>query len=321
VIINILYIFLIPDQFTFEMKKLSIFSFLILLYSHAFSQSYNYDLESGVQGWIPDFADYPNGDSLSYQLNWIHTALPPDLVPTQNGIFMDGLNYSDDLFFFIKKQISGLNPSTNYSVVFSIDVATNENIFMLGGSDLMLKAGATVLEPIKQTDSSGMVRVNINKNNQSSPGYDMDTMGPVRHAFNDTMYHLFTLDNMSHPFSITTGSTGNLWLIVGAESMFESYAKIYFAAVNVTFTSVTGIPPNEFTESAVYPNPVRGKIHLTIPADKIIQANLFNTTGQKLRSASFINEMDIENLPAGIYFVELIQKYSRSMYKVIVAVE
>jgi len=282
------------------------------------AQTFNYDFETGMQSWVADFADYPQGDSLTYQLNWVHTALPPSVTPSQNGIFMDGHNFSDDLFFFIKKQVTGLLPNTSYMAVISVDVATNENIFQIGGSDLVLKAGATTAEPQKYTDSTNMVRMNIDKDNQMSTGADMDTIGLVRHSFNDTLYHLFTLDNTTHPFHVTTDSTGSLWLIIGAESMFEVYAKIYYAEVNVIFSSTSGILTDKKEKMlTAFPVPARGLINLSLPAEKIQTVKVFTAGMQQVKTATYTNRLDISTFPAGVYFLEVTVNTFHRMIKII----
>ncbi|MDB5051520.1 MAG: hypothetical protein JWO30_4591 [Fibrobacteres bacterium] len=205
------------------------------------AQTLNFDFESDLQGWTCDFADYPMADSVNWHLQYKVGAMP-DITPSQNGVVMKGDNFSDDLFFFLKKRITGLAANTSYTVFYSIDVVTNSGPGSIGGSDLMLKAGATLIEPKKEIGSGGMYRMNIAKSNQSSPGPDMDTLGHVNHTDPASRKYLkTTFKNDKRPFSIKTDAKGEVWLIVGAESQFETPAEFLVAAITVTMTSPTGV--------------------------------------------------------------------------------
>src|SRR5262245_6026697 len=124
--------------------------------SHA--QSFVSDFESGYQDWIPDFADYNVQDSTRMGLQHKHQAMPT-VTPAQKGIFMTGHNYSDDLFLWMKRRITGLTPNASYSIAFTIDLVTDMPPDGIGGGTLTLKAGATAVEP-KKVVSNGMYRMN-----------------------------------------------------------------------------------------------------------------------------------------------------------------
>ncbi|GEM_PF-5775480 len=207
------------------------------------SQTFAYSFGADYQGWTADFADYPVKDSVNWHLRHGIDTLP-DIRPKQSGLVIIGDNFSDDLFLWAKRKITGLSPNTSYTLVFAVEVATEIGRDMVGGGDLTLKAGATILEPRKidtiQPGQGGTpyFRMNIDKSNQSQPGKDMDTLGHVQHSFTDGRTHLVTMGNATHPFKVKTGPTGDLWLIVGAESAFEtSGAALSLASIRATLTS------------------------------------------------------------------------------------
>ena len=80
-----------------------------------------------------------------------------------NGLYIQGHNRSDDLFMFFKKQVGGLKTDAAYTVVLSLDLATNvpTGSFGIGGSpgeSVFVKAGASTAEPWRRrtiTDTSG----------------------------------------------------------------------------------------------------------------------------------------------------------------------
>ena len=204
-----------------------------------YAQTFTYDFETDYQGWTADFADYPVNDSITMQLQHKHQAMP-GIAPAQNGIYLFGQNYSDDLFLFLKRKLTGLTPNATYSIAFTVDLATDMPPDGIGGGDLTLKAGATAVEP-KKIVSGGLYRMNINKANQTQPGPDMDTLGHVHHNVPGSFaFHLVKFAN-KRAFMAKADAQGNLWLIIGAESAFEVGAPLNVAALSATLTGGTGL--------------------------------------------------------------------------------
>ena len=203
------------------------------------AQTFSYDFETDYQGWACDFADYNVGDSVRLRLSYQRDTLP-QIRPVRYGIVMKGDNYSDDLFFFLKKHITGLSPDAAYTIAFSVEVVTNMPPDGIGGSDLMLKAGATITEPAKINSSNSYYTMNIDKANQSRPGPDMDTLGHVNHAVPGSFaYRCVTFTNTSHLFQRTADGSGSMWLVVGAESQFEVSAEFLVAKISATVTPLS----------------------------------------------------------------------------------
>ena len=213
---------------------------VLSLFTGLRAQSSDFNFESDFQGWVCDFADYNIADSTLWHLRYSRDTMP-DVRPQQYGIWFKGDNFSDDLFFFTKRKMTGLIPNASYSINYSIDVLTNLGADAIGGSDLTLKAGATAVEPIK-VPNQGLYRMNIDKGNQTRPGPDMDTLGHVNHPFpTDRTYHLVTFSNAKHLFRVNADAQGAIWLIVGAESAFETPAEFLVAEVRVTLALAAGI--------------------------------------------------------------------------------
>lgn len=105
---------------------------------------------TSLEGWEGDFADYPTieGDSLFYELNFAHANLPEPLDKTKKTIMISGNNHSDDLFMFIRKKVTGLNPNQQYEAIFDVEFASDaaSNHFGVGGApgeNVYLGAGFT----------------------------------------------------------------------------------------------------------------------------------------------------------------------------------
>jgi hypothetical protein len=101
----------------------------------------------------------------------------------------------------------------------------------------------TLVEP-KKVLIDAMYRMNIDKNNQTRPGPDMDTLGHVNHKQAGSFaYHLVPFTNEKHLFKFKTDAKGEAWLIVGAESAFEVPAELLVAGIKAVFTGSSGVAP------------------------------------------------------------------------------
>ena len=225
-------------------------SSLILLLSVMFSCSKDevvplqeehlrYGFETGPEGWTGGFSDYPPGQEEDYELVFAYSQLPPPLNTQEGALKLSGWNMSDDLFMFIKKEIEGLKPNTEYSLSFKVEFASNvaKDMFGIGGSPgegVAVKVGATAIEPQKIliADGDEIYRMNIDKGNQSTSGADMINIGNFANGTEENVYALKTVANES-PFKVSTNAEGSLWLIVGTDSGFEGTTTIYYNKISV----------------------------------------------------------------------------------------
>lgn len=196
-----------------------------------------YDFQADAQAWEGDFADYPVGQEGFYELSYAHATLPAPLDSTLGALRQSGNNHSDDLFMFVHRRITGLEPNRDYQLSFEIEFASNvaDGLFGVGGSpgeSVYLKAGASALAPEKIVEQSDY-RMNIDKGNQSVGGSAMKVVGDFS---NDTNQSVYTLKSLvaRDLLIVSTNSRGELWLIVGTDSGFEATTTIYYNAINVT---------------------------------------------------------------------------------------
>src|SRR5690606_21054526 len=84
----------------------------------------SYDFEYDEEEWIGGFSDLPLEDQELYELDIVHTPLPEETGVMGNAIRIQGHNRSDDLFMFLKKYVSGLEPLSSYEVIFNIEMAS-----------------------------------------------------------------------------------------------------------------------------------------------------------------------------------------------------
>ncbi|WP_439483634.1 hypothetical protein [Cyclobacterium plantarum] len=200
--------------------------------------------DSDMKGWAGGFADLPVDGLDSYELRVELADLPEETRETGQAIKIQGQNRSDDLFMFLKKEISGLEPGGRYEVVFNIKLASSypENSVGIGGSpggSVFLKAGAVNHEPLPEPVEEAQTtyhRMNIDKGNQAQDGQDMYGLGTIGIAGDDFVYEIISRDNMDRPQEVLADEEGNLWLIVGTDSGFEGLTVLYYQEIEVTLT-------------------------------------------------------------------------------------
>ncbi len=202
---------------------------------------FDFSFETDIDGWVVAFADLPEDyDQSIYELDGGYRALPDGLDGA--GIYVQGHNRSDDLFMYLKRRVDDLTPAASYTVSASVDLATNAALASVGiggspGSSVFVKAGASTAEPEAAPDSSGHLRMNIDKGNQSRGGSQMAVLGTVGHPdIVGDEYRLKTLDSMDSPVVVKADDSGNTWLIVGTDSGFEGLTRLYYDRISFTLT-------------------------------------------------------------------------------------
>lgn len=207
--------------------------------------SASFDFGDSDHGWKHGFADYPAGpnDSVFYELKYAYKETPSTVVPEQKAIMLSGNNHSDDLFMFIKKKVDGLQPNTDYTLTFHVELASEAREDLLGaggapGTGVYLKAGASSIEPRSVIDQNYVV-MNIDKGNQSTSGAHMIRIGDISTPSNTSGYTLISRNNtMSNAlFVARSNAAGELWLIVGTDSGFEGITTVYYTLINVVFST------------------------------------------------------------------------------------
>lgn len=288
--------------------------------------TFHFDFTQNQDGWTGDFADYPVGEEGFYELEFQWGPLPSPLSAAENALKIAGNNHSDDLFMFIKRKINGLAPNTAYEVVFDIELASQAPTNAIGvggapGEAVILKAGVTLLEPVK-INSGGFYLMNIDKSNQSQPGADMDTLGHIGVSDTTSVFTLISRNNFSHPFSVTTDNTGEVWVIIGTDSGYEGLSVLYYNTIAVTFTNpATALFDPLANSSLIFPNPTRGEIHVQAPFD-MERFEIYNAAGRLIRTFRVdAPTFDLhENLPAGKYFTRIV-KDSKVIHNQIIIID
>lgn len=219
----------------------------------------SYDFRNGAQGWQTGFSDYPPAtDNGFYQLKAEIRSLPPELGINGTGFYIQGSNHSADLFMFLKRRLGaedGIVAGRTYELTFKVVFASNAPTGCGGvggppGESVWLKAGASPAEPRAlltppPTDPRvfSHLRMNVDKSNQSQSGIAASVVSNIA---NGRPCDLFSREYVSlervhqHTSLVNANSNGELWLLVGTDSGFESLTSIYYQSIDVTLTP---LPP------------------------------------------------------------------------------
>jgi hypothetical protein len=195
--------------------------------------------ETTTDGWSAGFAEYgKEQDSTLFEFNSRLAALPTPLDTTKKAIRMQSHNRSDDVFMYLKKKITGLDPSRTYKVTYEIDLGTNyhNGSVGIGGSpaeSVYLKAGASPNEPVTKL-VNGFYEVTIDKGQQATGGTEMPLFGNVSNGLDSTVYKLVKRSNAEAPVSVKPNANGEIWLCVGTDSGFEGLTVLYYDRIRVT---------------------------------------------------------------------------------------
>lgn len=197
-----------------------------------------FDFNSGLQDWVAGFADYPANpeDSSAFELTFSYT----DAVDSKLGkrsVMLSGKNVNRDLFLYIKKKVNGLQPNTDYTLTFQVELATDLQMMLQKVGGIYLKAGAIHTEPKTVIDGGNCI-LNLDKGNSSDPGEDMITLGDLLEDGKGSAYSLVTRSNTTanSRYVARTNSNGEIWLIVGADSSIEGTTKLFFTRIAVLFS-------------------------------------------------------------------------------------
>jgi hypothetical protein len=205
----------------------------------AAGRAYTWDFTSSAEGWTGGFADYPSGQESFYELEFAQAALPTEVGPG-GGLRTAGNNHSDDLFMFVARDITGLAPSSSYTLDIQARIATNAPSDCSGiggapGTSVFFKIGATNVAPVSApiADASQFMQMNIDKGNQGSGGADMDVAGDIGNnkLCPDETYELKTL---SRTLTVTSDATGRVWIVLGTDSGFEGKTVLFYDRVTVS---------------------------------------------------------------------------------------
>ena len=204
----------------------------------------DFSFANDANGFQAGFADYAPGQEGAVAFSAGFERLPAPLG-TLSGYAVSGANPSNDVFLYVWKLVTGLAPTTQYAVTVSMRFATNAPPGCPGspGENVTIKAGAATIAPANVTQA-GRVTVNFDKGNQAQGGANAAVLGSFAQVTAAgtcaaPLYAEKTLTTGATAPTVTSDASGQLWLVIGADSGFSGTTKIYFLNGQATFSPVT----------------------------------------------------------------------------------
>lgn len=198
-------------------------------------RAFNYDFNAGAQGWTVGFSDYPVDNAEIFELESGIKKLPQN--PQKSGYFISGMNRSDDLFMFLKRQFSGLEPSTKYYARVRLSFLSEAGVGCMGiggspGESVYLKFGYGDKEPKQEG-----YYLNLDKGNQAQSGANAKVIGDIATAgadcdggkFAEKTVQTTTADRIP----VYSNAQGQAWLFVGTDSGHEGLTALYYTSIEI----------------------------------------------------------------------------------------
>lgn len=223
----------------------------------------SFDFRNDLQGWEAGVADYPLVQQNNLQFQAALRDLPDELGIEGSGFRVQSFNTPDDLFTFIKRRLTvldGIRAGETYLVSYSILLASNAPSGCVGtggspGDSVYLKAGASQIEPDRVLSQSGLEFIpNIDVGDQATGGDGASLVGTIANGvpcdlipdLEDAPYVLLLREH-EHPQEVTANANGELWLVIGVDSGYESLTALYYVRIDVTLTRQAPPPGGDGT--------------------------------------------------------------------------
>lgn len=204
-----------------------------------------FDFAQSDNGFTPIFADYPyeEGAEEFYELRHSYGEIP--IPGAGNGIFISGNNHSDDLFMGYVKMLDGFAPARTYHFTVSFKLATDVESDLVGvggapGESVAVKCGITPTMPAATVVENGALqyyRMNIDTGRQGNSGKDMIVVGDMAKTENNRPGE-YEFKEFQAEFDAAANIRGEVFLIIGTDSGFESTTSYYLDDISVSWVDI-----------------------------------------------------------------------------------
>jgi hypothetical protein len=198
----------------------------------------SFDFSLGNGGWLSGQADYTMDTAPTDVVNDLRS-LPAPFAGL--GFYSAGTNRSDDLLIYVKTRLSGLVASTTYRVSATVEFLTDVPSGCLGvggapGESVWIITAVSTGEPLT-IFTGGNYRLNLERGNQSVSGRDGIVLGTLANSVpncGERRWESKTVSTPSpSPLSVRADERGEAWFLIGFDSGFESFSRLYYRRVTV----------------------------------------------------------------------------------------
>lgn len=210
-------------------------------FEYSFEQS-DHDFEAFYTGYNVGW-----GDKMDFESG--HLNLPEPLDTTNRALYIAATNHSDNVKMLFRKQISGLEPNTEYNARFMVRFATNTPSGCAGiggapGEAVRVIASASTQKPDAFNDDD-YYRLNLQYQNENpSRWYNNRIIGDIANSVEceDTDgtlsdYELKEVSSGSTSDRVVTDDQGNAWVMFGTRSGFEGRTDLYYTYFRVQLSN------------------------------------------------------------------------------------
>lgn len=199
---------------------------------------FNFNI-TGVD-FVAGAADFPAAQAAAVGATGDFRPLPPNISLTAKGLYLSGTGAGGDLFLFLKKRFTGLDPNRTYREAYlSIGYISDYHTGCATGPGpvTVIKMGVTATEPLVAADAQGVLRMNIDKGAGVSKGLYTQA-GDIRNGLATcptpgTFSERATLAQLQSA-PLVTDAEGGFWVFIGTQSSFTGAHQIYFTGLRLT---------------------------------------------------------------------------------------
>jgi hypothetical protein len=199
----------------------------------------DFDFSTSTHGWEAFFTDYPVGEADDMELTSGHRSLPDSNGLSGKGLFISGVNHSDDLKMLFRRRIEGLTPSATYRIRFRVEFATSAPSDCAGiggapGEAVKVIAAAEEEKPRQFVEEAGRedwYRLNVQHEGDPQRWYQSRILGHIansRSCEEPYAFEMKTLTSEAGHDTVTTDEGGRVWLVFGTRSGFEGKTSLFY---------------------------------------------------------------------------------------------
>ena len=198
-----------------------------------------FSFAQNTDGWEVGYSDYTTLTKPT-DVEQVHAVVP--ISGASKSLYMGGTNLSDDLLLYTTRKITGLLPNATYTGSFTVTFASDAPAGCAGvggspGESVWLIGAASGTKPENRQTREDF-RLNVSRGNQSTAGDSSDVLGTLGVSgipcSGNRQAAIKTL-GPSKWIPFTTDDTGSAWILVGLDSGFESYSRIWLQSVKFTY--------------------------------------------------------------------------------------
>jgi hypothetical protein len=199
----------------------------------------DFDFSTSAHGWEAFFTDYPVGDSSDMELTAGHRSLPDSSGLDGKGLFISGVNHSDDVKMLFRRQVEGLEPGATYKARFHVEFATSAPSGCMGvggapGESVKVIAAADRKKPrrlVEKVGQSDWYRLNIEREGDPQEWYQNRILGHIansRGCEEPPAFEMKTLTSEAGHDTVRADEQGRAWLLFGTRSGFEGKTSLFY---------------------------------------------------------------------------------------------